>query len=316
MGKSLRHGDALMSSPSLFSNIKNWFNNQIWVQKLDNPLGLGLMLMATLPIAYILSTLDFQIGLVFFIVLAGLPMIGFVLFNLVFGLGLMLFIAVLVVFGAKFTGAPIGTLLDLLILLSSIGILLRQLKERDWTFAKYPLGYVILIWLYYNVLQVLNPGAESKLAWLFTIRSVAIQQLVFFIGAYALKDSKKGIEVLLKSIVFICFGGALYGLKQEFMGFSAAEKAWIYADKKRFELYYQWGHMRIPSFCFDPTTFGINGLFFHILYCLIVRANQPRPKNMVVNYDYLLHFGDGLYGYTYRLCACADRGRVLCWHDS
>jgi putative inorganic carbon (hco3(-)) transporter len=280
MGKSLRHGDAFITSPSLFSNIKNWFSNQIWVQKLDNPLGLGLMLLATLPIAYILSTLDFQIGLVFFIVLAGLPMIGFVLFNLVFGLGLMLFIAVMVVFGAKFTGAPIGTLLDLLILLSSIGILLRQLKERDWTFAKYPLGYVILIWLYYNVLQVLNPGAESKLAWLFTIRSVAIQQLVFFIGAYALKDSKKGIEVLLKSVIFICFGGALYGLKQEFLGFSAAEKAWIYADKKRFELYYQWGHMRIPSFCFDPTTFGILMACFAI-FCIVLLSGPTNRAQKI-----------------------------------
>jgi putative inorganic carbon (hco3(-)) transporter len=280
MGKSLRHGDAFTTPPSPFSTLKTWLGNQLWVQKLDNPLGLAVLLMATLPISYILSRLDFQIGFVLFIVLAGLPLVGFVLFNLVFGMALMLFVALMVVFGAKFTGAPIGTLLDLLILLSSIGILLRQLKERDWSFAKYPLGYVILAWLYFNILQVLNPEAESKMAWLYTIRSVAIQQLVFFIGAYALKNSKAGITMLFKFIIWMCFASAVYGLKQQFIGFSAAEKAWVYADKKRFELYYQWGQMRIPSFCYDPTTFGILMACFSMLCIVLLTGPTNRTQKI------------------------------------
>jgi putative inorganic carbon (hco3(-)) transporter len=281
MGKSLRHGDAFsQETPTVFSNFREWLSNQLWVQKLDNPLGLALLLGATLPISYILSTLDFEIGIVLFIVLAGLPLVGFVLFNLTFGLGLMIFVAVLVVFGAKFTSAPIGTLLDLLILLSSIGILLRQIKERDWSFAKYPLGYMILVWLYFNILQVLNPDAQSKMAWLFTIRSVAIQQLVFFIGAYTLKNNKKGIEMLFKLVIWVCFISALYGLKQQFIGFSAAEKAWVYADKKRFELYYQWGQLRIPSFCFDPTTFGILMACFSMLCVALIAGPTNRGQKI------------------------------------
>lgn len=252
---------------NILQTVREWFGRQIWIQKFDNPLGLALLLLATLPVSYVLSALEFKIGLVLFMGLIGLPLIGFCLFDLAFGLGLMLFVATMVVFAAKFTSAPIGTLLDLLILISGVGILLRQIKERDWSFVKTPMGYMILVWLYYNILQVLNPGAESTMAWIYTIRSVAIQQLVFFIGVYALRDNLKGIMGLLKFIILICFFGGLYGLKQEYFGFSAQEKLWIYSDKERFEFYYQWGRMRIPSFCYDPTTFGILMACFAV-FCL------------------------------------------------
>jgi putative inorganic carbon (hco3(-)) transporter len=253
-----------MPTGPVFSEKQSWWQDwraslwrQIWIQRLDNPLGLGILLLATLPVSYLVSAFDFKISALLFGVLVGLPLIGFCLLNLTFALGLLLCVAVMVVFGAKFTGAPIGTLLDLLILVCAVGILLRQIKERDWKFMQVPLGYMVLVWLYYNILQVLNPDAESKMAWLYTVRSVAIQQIVFFIGAYALQKNYRGILGLLKLILFLCFFGAVYGLKQQFLGFSAAEESWIYADPKRFELYYQWGMMRIPSYCYDPTTFGI-----------------------------------------------------------
>lgn len=258
---------------------RRWLDSQIWAQKLNNPLGLMLLLLGTLPVSYLLATLDLKIGFVLFLVLVGIPLIGFCLLNLTFGLAMMLFTALLVVFGAKFTGAPIGTLLDLLILVCAVGILLRQIKERDWSFARSPLSYMILVWLYYNILQVLNPAAESKMAWLYTVRSVAIQQTVFFIGAYAFRQNKAGIVTLVKIIIGLCFASALYGLKQQFLGFSAAELAWMYADKERFQLYYQWGMIRIPSFCYDPTTFGILMACFG-MFCLtlLVGPSSRRQK--------------------------------------
>jgi putative inorganic carbon (hco3(-)) transporter len=267
---------------SIFNNRQNFltaFREQVkrwlWVQKLNNPVGMALLLLLTLPVAYVLSGLELKISALLFGALVGLPLVFFCLLNANIGLGMMLLTAVLVVFGAKFTGAPIGTMLDLLILVSATGILLRQLRERDWAFMKTPLSYMVLIWLYYNILQVLNPGAESRMAWVYTVRSVAIQQIVFFIGAYAFQHNRKALMWILKLILGICFVGALYGLKQQYFGFSAAEEAWIYADPKRFELYYQWNMMRIPSFCYDPTTFGILMACFSMM-CLALFIGPTR----------------------------------------
>jgi hypothetical protein len=281
MQQAPTHGDLFARDHSAVGRLRIWIGRQIWIQKLNNPFGLMMLLLATLPVSYVLSILELKISLIIFAALVGFPLVVFCLFNITFALGLLLFVSVLVVVGAKFTNAPIGTLLDLLILVSGIGILLRQIKERDWSFGKYPLSYMILVWLYFNILQVLNPGAESTMAWLYTVRSVAIQQIVFFIGAYALRADRKGIFNLLKFIILICGAGAVFGLKQQFFGFSSAEMAWVMADKERYELYFQWGMMRIPSFCYDPTTFGILMACFS-LFCIALIIGPTKILHKVI----------------------------------
>lgn len=278
----MNHGDLFSSGKSsFFERAKTWLGDQLVAQKLNNPLGLMLLLLATLPLSYVLSKLDLKISFVLFLALVGVPLVIFCLINIAFALGLMLMVAVLVVFGAKFTYAPLGTLLDLLILVSAVGILLRQITERDWSFLKHPLSLMIAVWLYYNILQVLNPWAESKMAWLYTVRSVAIQQVVFFIGAYALRHNKAGIMALVKLIIGVCFFGALYGLKQQYVGFSAQELSWIMSDPQRFELYYQWGLMRIPSYCYDPTTFGILMACFAV-FCVSLMVGYASKKHRIL----------------------------------
>ncbi len=252
-----RQGDLFEQKSSLLGRAHSWVGQQIWVQKLNTPFGLAMLLLATLPVSYLLATLDFKISILAFGVLVGFPLVVFCLFNVPFAIGMMLFVAACVPFGVKFTEAPIGTLLDLLILLSTVGILLRQIKERDWSFMRHPLATMTLIWLYFNILQVLNPWAESKMAWLYTVRSVAVQQIVFFIVIYAYRDNRRAIMFMLKALLIMGFVFALHGLKQEYLGFSEGEKMWIYANEERFQLMYQWGRMRISSFCADPTTFGI-----------------------------------------------------------
>jgi putative inorganic carbon (HCO3(-)) transporter len=39
---------------------------------------------------------------------------------------------------------------------------------------------MILIWIFYNLLEVANPVTESRLAWVYTIRAVAIVMLTYF----------------------------------------------------------------------------------------------------------------------------------------
>ncbi len=271
------HGHLFLRNSSLLTKARTWLERQLWVQKLNNPLGVALLLLASLAVAWVMASTSFRTSFVLYVVLVGAPLIVLCLFNIAFSIGMMLFVALMVPFSLKFISVPIGTLLDLLILIGAVGILLRQIKERDWSFAKYPLSYMVLIWLYYNFMQVLNPYAESKMAWMYTVRSVAIQQVVFFIGAYAFRQNRKAITMVLKFIIGMCFVSALYGLKQQFLGFSEAETAWVMADPERFQLYYQWNMMRIPSFCYDPTTFGILMACF-ALFCVALLAGPSNWK--------------------------------------
>lgn len=266
---------------SFWGKLKARMRQQLQAQQLNNPLGLALLLLATLPLSYLLATMELKLSVLLFIGLIGAPLVLFCLFNITFAIGLMLFVSLAIPYALKYTEAPIGTLLDLLILLSTVGILLRQIKERDWAFAKSPLSYMILIWLYYNIMQVLNPEAQSKLAWMYTVRSVAIQQVVFFIGAYAFQRNRAGILNILKLIIGMCFVSALYGLKQQFFGFNEQETIWMMADQERYQLYHQWNLVRIPSFCYDPTTFGILMVCFAV-FCAALVAGATKNSHKIL----------------------------------
>jgi putative inorganic carbon (hco3(-)) transporter len=273
---TLREGASFIDKKSGLTVLREWFGRQIWAQKLQNPLGALVLLLLAMPLSYVMSGLEFKFSALLFLGLVGVPLIGLCLFDLTLGLGMILTIALLVPFAAKFTTAPIGTLLDLLIFICMASILMRQIKERDWRFFKGPISAIVLIWLYYNILQVLNPGAESRMAWLYTVRTVAVQLLIYYIAAYAF-DSKKKIWGVLKYIGFLGGISAIYGLKQQFLGLSEREKQWIYESKERFELYYNWGRLRVPSFMFDPTTFGIMMACFGI-FCYVLVMKSPANR--------------------------------------
>jgi putative inorganic carbon (hco3(-)) transporter len=279
-GKALRYGDAFYTQMGKLQAFKEQITDLLWTQKMNNLLGLGTLLAFILPLCLLISKLPLAASVVMVAALIGLPVIVFCVVDLTFAMGFALLWAVMVVFAGKWTSAPIGTLLDLVILLAGVGLLLRQIRERNWDFIKHPMSYIIMAWLYYNILVALNPIAESTLAWLYTVRSVAIQQIVYFITLYAIHNNYKAGIRLLKFIIWICVFACLYGFKQEFFGFSAQETIWVNSDPKRFQLYYQWGRMRIPGICWDPTTYGI--LMACFTFLCVALALGPFRRNVKI----------------------------------
>ncbi len=253
-------------STSTLNTIKSRINSLLFIEKLQNPLGYVLLGLLALVIAFAISVLKIKLGIVLFAGIIGIPMLAACFVNTRLGINVILVSCFFVQFIGKYTAAPIGTLLDALIFLMIFGILVNQVKSRDWSFMKNPISVILLIWIAYNFIQVLNPAAASKLAWVYTVRSMAGQSLLFFIGCYAF-TSLKAIKTVIKVIIIMVTILALYGLKQEFIGFTATEMAWLRADPERFQLIFQWSRMRVFSFLSDPTTLGIV-MAYTSLFCL------------------------------------------------
>lgn len=253
-----------------------WIRNKVYVQKLNNPFGylilttLGLILGSMIPLVGLKETSLIIVGVV------ALPLVLACMFYHQFGIAFTLVVAFLVQLIGKYTEAPMGTSLDGLLIVMISGILIGQVRKKDWSFAKDPISTWLLVWIYYNLFQVLNPVQESKLAWLFTVRSLAILNLLYFIACYAFSSLEK-IKWMLHWVIGLAAITSLYAFKQEFLGFSSAEKAWIYADPERFQLFFQWGRMRIFSLFNDAMTFGIMMAYMGI-FC-IVYATAPMKWN-------------------------------------
>ncbi len=255
-----------------FGSVKNWFTRLVFVKKMNSPLGYFFMLLGAFCLAYVIALLPLKFSMLLVGGLIGIPIILSCFSNLHFGLIVMISIAFLLGLAAKYTNAPIGTSMDGMLLLLMFGLLVRLVKERDFSFAKSPITLFIVAWIYYNFMQVINPWAQSRLAWVYTVRSVALLLALYFIACYAFKNLKRMLTIT-KVILFFGFIAALYSLKQEFFGFTASEMNWLHADEERFMLIFQWGRLRVFSFFADPTTFGILMSYLGI-FCFIL-ATHP-----------------------------------------
>lgn len=237
-------------------------------QKLNNPLGYVLAFLFAIGLSFVLSMLPLKLAILFVGGILAIPMVLICFIDLNFGISVMLVAGFFLGLAAKYTDAPIGTALDGLLVLMLVGMLARLIKERDFSFAKSPISIFIFAWIYYNLLEVLNPWAESRLAWVYTVRTVALLLALYFIACYAFSSYRRIINTF-KLILFLGFISALYSLKQEWIGFSQAEITWLNADEERFMLIFQWDRMRVFSLFSDPTTFGILMGYMSML-CLIL----------------------------------------------
>lgn len=280
--------------------VSDWLENKIFIQKLNNPMGYLMFTSLGLVLGSLIPYLGMGVSTIIIGGLVALPMVFACMFYHQFGVMFTLIVAFLVQFVGKITNAPIGTSLDGLLLLMIAGILISQVVKKDWSFAKDPISSLLLFWIYYNIFQALNPSQESKMAWLFTVRSLAILNLLYFIACYAF-NSLKRIQQMLNLIVILATVVAVYGLKQEFLGFSSAEKAWIYQDPERFQLFFQWGRMRTFSLFNDAMTFGIMMAYMG-LFCLIYATAPMRTlyRGLLV-FAAILMFWSSIYTGT-RTC--------------
>jgi putative inorganic carbon (hco3(-)) transporter len=262
----------MLSNSSSKYNLKKWFNNQFFAQKLNNPMGYLFIVLCCLLFGGLVPFIGISGSSLFIAIIIAIPLVLACMFFHQFGVIFILIIAFFVNFMGKYTEAPVGTSLDALLVLMIFGILIGQIIKKDWSFGKDPISTLLLLWIYYNIFQVLNPSQESKMAWLYTVRSLAILNLLYFIACYAF-NSLERIKRILHLIIGLALFTALYGLKQEFVGFTSTEKSWVYADPERFQLFFQWGRMRIFSIFNDAMTFGIM-MSYMGLFC-IVYATAP-----------------------------------------
>jgi O-antigen ligase len=104
---------------------------------------------------------------------------------------------------------------------------------------------------------VFNPISESKLAWLYTFRTMAFVNICFFVFCLNIR-TQKFIKILIKWWIIWSFLNACYAIKQEYFGFFDFEQKVLDANPDMAARYFQQGHMRKFSMLTDPVTFAYN----------------------------------------------------------
>lgn len=247
-----------LSNDSTRRSIFTWIRQKLWVEKFYNLPGAALLLLASLGLGWIAIEVDLKLS---FIILGGfiaLPVLYAIVAKPQFGILTLLIMANLLFFILRFgVEFPLGTLLDGLQYLLILGFIIGQRSRPDWSVFKGPVSTMVLVWVSFNILQVLNPVADSRLAWVYTVRSAAIVVLMYFVFKYQIRTIQF-IRVILKLWLFISVWAALLAYKQEYIGFSASEQAYLDSDPSIGSLLFIDGHWRKYGLFADPVIFSYN----------------------------------------------------------
>lgn len=199
-----------------------------------------------------------------------------------FGVIIYLILAYLVMyilgFGIDF---PLGTVMDAILLLLIIGFFINQKTNPNWVMFNNPVTYIIGIWILYNIIQVANPTTESRMAWLYTIRSVAGVMMAYFIFSYQI-NSVKFIRLIIKIWLGLTIIAALYAIKQEYFGFFDYEQRALDNNPLLQALLFINGHWRKSSIFSDPVAFSYNMVVSSILCIALMFGPVSVGKKIIL----------------------------------
>ena len=239
--------------------VSYWFDNQIFAEKLNNPLGYGLLVAISVAITFVITKLSLTYGSVFLLLLLGGAGAIVCLLNATFGLFLTIFLSFFIFQIKRYFGEelPIGAVVEVLLFITFIGIFTKKAKQNTlgWRYANNPITYIYMIYVAYVFIQAFNPEMDSVRGWLFIVRKLAGFMMAYFVVLYVF--DLKFLKNFIKFWLALSLLAALYGCYQEWFGFLPFESDWVTQDETRFGLYFINGHFRKFSFLSDPAAFGI-----------------------------------------------------------
>ncbi|MPR32104.1 O-antigen ligase family protein [Salmonirosea aquatica] len=260
-------------------NLKAYLVRTLWDEKLRNPLGLGLLAVLAGGVALLVGFYGVLPGLLLMAAMVALPTVYAIVAYPKFGIVVLLITAYFLFFFLRLgLNFPIGTLMDAMEWLLILGMILTFRNTTDRTVFKSPVAMMIMVWVGYTVLQVANPWAESRMAWLYTVRTVGAVTLMYYVFVYRI-DSIAYLRLLVRLWVVLAFLGALYGFKQEYLGFAAAEFQEMSSDPLMVSLLYIDGHWRKYSVFSDPVTFSYNMVLAFFICLSLIRAKASLAAN-------------------------------------
>lgn len=247
--------DPLQKKMSLLGYLKKI----MLVEKFAGWPGFFIFLIIASVLAYAIASSGLTIALMAIAAMVGLPVVYFLVVMPEFGIMVYLTLAYTIMWFLRFGvgGFPLGTLMDGMLALFILGMFIQMKQKKEWYLLNNRVSILILIWVLYTFLQVANPSAESRLAWVYTVRTVGLVTLMYFIFLFNIR-TKKFIKIIIKWWIVWSFINACYAFKQEYFGFFAFEQSWLDSDPNIAQLLFLAGHWRKFSIFSDPVTFAYN----------------------------------------------------------
>ncbi len=249
---------------------------------------------------FLLLTLPF---IVFFLVLVFLkPKIGLIFF--------IFYCFIIPGLGRHIQGPQFGLGQDGLLLLTWLGVVFHRTGKFKGRHLNNDLVWLALVWCLITILQIGNPERPSINGWIYEMRSATLYWVLTVPLAFLVFNKKSDIDLFLKMIIVFSLVGALYGMKQLYIGIDDAEKRWLEEGAAKTHLLF--GKLRIFSFYTEAGQFGASQAQLSIM-CFILAIGPHRFYKKVIYFiiALLIFYGMLISGTRGALMAFAGGGFVF-----
>ncbi|MEX2512277.1 MAG: O-antigen ligase family protein [Cyclobacteriaceae bacterium] len=196
---------------------------------------------------------------------------------------------------------PLGLTVDFALALTIVSALFQPNIKIDYSKINNGLMLVTLLWMAYNLAQLINPEARSIAAWFYAVRGTAIYMFMAVPLTLLFAHRNKDLNRFIKIILIFSLFAAIWGLKQYIFGVDAAENRWLNEGSRSTHVLL--GHLRIFSFFSDAGQFGAG--IAHAGVIAMVLAMGP----FKVKYRILLALGGLLFFYL--MILSGTRGALI-----
>ncbi|MDJ1501459.1 O-antigen ligase family protein [Xanthocytophaga agilis] len=251
-----------MAQINAFSSEKPWIVRYIWPICILAAIALGwLTVRKGIVIPGLLIALPFAIA--FFIGLFLQPRIALITYII------YCFVIMGVIRHVK--GPPFGLGMEALLLLGWLAILFYQTDRFPMSKTKNDLCKMGTAWMIINILEIGNPAGASIVGWFYEMRSSALAWYMIVPLAFMVFDKPRDLNLFLMLVLGFSTLGALYGIKQLYLGVDEMEHLWLEAGAKKTHLLF--GKLRVFSFYSEAAQFGASQA--HVAVISLVLALGP-----------------------------------------
>ena len=265
-----------------FQSMVDPFSLKTGAYRINHPLIIFLLFLSLVGVGFFIADkgilavaalLVLPFGVFFLIKVFENPLVGF------FSVYLANF--VVLGLGRYFLNAPLGLVVDGLLVLSFISVFFKYFYENfDWSRLNNPVVLLSLIWFGYSLFELVNPAAGSRIAWFYYVRSISLYMLLTVMLMFILMDRYKYFLWFIYLWMFFEVIGSWKGMIQIYVGLDPYETYWL--NTEGYSTHVLFGKLRAFSFFSDAGQFGASQA--HTAMVAAIMAISSRNFKMRVTF--------------------------------
>jgi len=260
----------------------SWIHQKLIVEKFNNWFGFIILLTAGLLITILASSGGMEFSIVALLAIVAIPVALVSAISLKTGFYLLLFLTSFMPVTERIFYLQInaGTYIDIFIYYLLVIALIKKIISNDWKFIRHPITVLLLIFFFYNFLQLFNPAGDPT-AWFFGIRLI-FRFVCVYIIAESVFRTRKDIFGFAKVWLFIGLLAAIYAMYQEWVGLPSFDMHWATKTPERQNLLWMGNRFRKWSFLSDVANFGLFMAFAGLMAFFLSLAKFKIYKKVIL----------------------------------